>query len=129
MEATNKTRRAFGYVRGSSAGQGGEERDGIPRQKAAIRRHADAHNIRIVKWFAYTVSGKKELENRPALQELMTALHGNGTMLVLIEKLSYQEDGPLSIAKVGPDHPSSPFPPSLTRGRPLNKMKRPRRHS
>ena len=91
MEATNKTRRAFGYVRVSSAGQGGEERDGIPRQKAAIRRHADAHNIRIVKWFAYTVSGKKELENRPAPQELMTALHGNGTMLVLIEKLSYQE--------------------------------------
>jgi DNA invertase Pin-like site-specific DNA recombinase len=80
-------RRAFGYVRVSSAGQGAEERDGIPRQKAAIRKHAAANNIRIVRWFADTVSGKKELENRPALQELMTALHGNGTKLVLIEKL------------------------------------------
>ena len=80
-------RRAFGYVRVSSAGQGAEDRDGIPRQKAAIRKHATANNIRIVQWFADTVSGKKELENRPALQEMMTALHGNGTKLVLIEKL------------------------------------------
>ena len=87
MENTNKMRRAFGYVRVSSAGQGGEERDGIPRQKAAIRKHAAANNIRIVQWFEDTVSGKKDLENRPALQELMTALHGNGTKLVLIEKL------------------------------------------
>ena len=87
METTNKMRRAFGYVRVSSAGQGAEDRDGIPRQKAAIRKHATANNIRIVQWFADTVSGKKELENRPALQEMMTALHGNGTKLVLIEKL------------------------------------------
>lgn len=87
MENTSKVRRAFGYVRVSSAGQGGEERDGIPRQKAAIRKHAVANNVRIVHWFEDTVSGKKDLENRPALQELMTALHGNGTKLVLIEKL------------------------------------------
>lgn len=87
MENTSKMRRAFGYVRVSSVGQGGEERDGIPRQKAAIRKHAAVNNIRIVQWFEDTVSGKKDLENRPALQELMTALHGDGTKLVLIEKL------------------------------------------
>jgi DNA invertase Pin-like site-specific DNA recombinase len=87
MVATTKMRRAFGYVRVSSAGQGSEERDGIPRQKAAIRKHAAANQIRIVQWFEDTVSGKKDLENRPALQDLMTALHGNGTKLVLIEKL------------------------------------------
>jgi DNA invertase Pin-like site-specific DNA recombinase len=87
MENTTKMRRAFGYVRVSSPGQGGEERDGIPRQKAAIRKHAAANNIRIVRWFADMVSGRKELENRPALQEMMTALHGDGTKLVLIEKL------------------------------------------
>jgi DNA invertase Pin-like site-specific DNA recombinase len=87
METTDKMRRAFGYVRVSSVGQGSEERDGIPRQKAAIRKHAAASNIRIVQWFADTVSGRKELENRPGLQEMMTALHGNGTKLVLIERL------------------------------------------
>src|SRR5271166_1760141 len=31
------------------------------------------------------VSGTKELENRPALVELMTALHSNGVTLVLID--------------------------------------------
>jgi DNA invertase Pin-like site-specific DNA recombinase len=87
MEKSNKMRPAFGYVRVSSAGQGAEDRDGIPRQKAAIRKYAAANKFRIVQWFADTVSGKKELENRPALQDLMTALHGNGTKLVLIERL------------------------------------------
>jgi DNA invertase Pin-like site-specific DNA recombinase len=87
MEDTIKMRRAFGYVRVSSPGQRADDRDGIPRQKVAIRKHAAASNIRIVQWFADTVSGKKELENRPALQGMMTALHGNGTKLVLIEKL------------------------------------------
>jgi DNA invertase Pin-like site-specific DNA recombinase len=87
MENTSEMRRAFGYVRVSSVGQSGEERDGIPRQKAAIRKHAAASGIRIVHWFEDRVSGKKDLENRPALQEMMTALHGNGTKLVLIEKL------------------------------------------
>jgi DNA invertase Pin-like site-specific DNA recombinase len=87
MEHTKKMRRAFGYVRVSSAGQSAEDRDGVPRQKAAIRKYAAANGIRIVQWFEDKVSGKKDLENRPALQELMTALHGNGTHLVLIEKL------------------------------------------
>src|SRR5439155_6358226 len=87
MKQEKKARRAFGYCRVSSAGQGAEDRDGIPRQKAAIRKYATANGIRIVQWFEDKVSGKKDLENRPALQELMTALHGNGTHIVLIEKL------------------------------------------
>jgi DNA invertase Pin-like site-specific DNA recombinase len=33
------------------------------------------------------VSGTKELDNRPALLELMTALHSNGVKLVMVEKL------------------------------------------
>jgi DNA invertase Pin-like site-specific DNA recombinase len=80
-------RRAFGYVRVSSAGQSAEDRDGIPRQKAAIRAYAGANGIRIVQWFADSVSGKKDLDNRPALQDLMAALHGDGVKLVLVEKL------------------------------------------
>jgi DNA invertase Pin-like site-specific DNA recombinase len=87
MDKLSKERPAFGYLRVSSTGQGAEDRDGIPRQKTAIRKHAAANNIRIVQWFADRISGKKELENRPALQQLMTALHGNGTKLVLIERL------------------------------------------
>jgi DNA invertase Pin-like site-specific DNA recombinase len=80
-------KRAFGYVRVSSSGQADESRDGIPRQKAAIRKWAAANGVRVVQWFEDSVSGKKDLDNRPALQELMAALHGNGTKLVLVEKL------------------------------------------
>ena len=78
--------KAFAYLRVSGKGQ--IEGDGFPRQKAAIKTYSDAHGIRIVRWFQEEgVSGTKDLENRPALQELMIALHANGTRLVLIEKL------------------------------------------
>ena len=59
-------KRAFGYVRVSSAGQAEESRDGIPRQKAAIRKWAAANGVRVVGWFEDSVSGKKDLDNRPA---------------------------------------------------------------
>ena len=86
MKTTPK-RRAFGYCRVSSVGQSGEDRDGVVRQETAIKKWATANNVRIIKWFRDSVSGTKDLENRPALQALMTALHSNGTRLVLIEKL------------------------------------------
>jgi DNA invertase Pin-like site-specific DNA recombinase len=87
MEGVTAMKRAFGYVRVSSAGQSAEDRDGIPRQKEGIRKYATANGIRIVQWFEDSVSGKKDLDSRPALQELMAALHGDGTKLVLVEKL------------------------------------------
>ncbi len=80
-------RRAFGYVRVSSVGQADADRDGIPRQKTTIRKWAAPNDVRIVRWFEDSVSGKKDLDNRPALQGLMAALHGNGVKLVVIEKL------------------------------------------
>ena len=77
----------FGYCRVSSEGQSAEDKDGIARQEAAISKWAAANNVRIARWFRDSVSGTNDLENRPALQELMAALHGNGTKRVLIEKL------------------------------------------
>jgi len=62
--------------------------DGFPRQLKAIREYAAAHNIQIVRlWRDEGVSGTKELEDRPAFVEMMTALHSNGVKLVLVEKL------------------------------------------
>lgn len=85
MNLSGQTK-AFAYLRVSGKGQ--LDGDGFPRQRAAIKAYAEAHNIRIVRWFQEEgVSGTRDLENRPALQELMIALHGNGTRLVLIEKL------------------------------------------
>ena len=80
-------KRAFGYCRVSHPGQAADDRDGIPRQKDAIRKYAGANDIRIVRWFEDSVTGKKDLDNRPALQELMAALHADGTKLVMVEKL------------------------------------------
>lgn len=77
---------AFAYLRVSGKGQ--LEGDGFPRQLAAIRKHAAAQGIRIARIFREEgVSGTKDLEHRPALQELLVALHSNGTRLVLVEKL------------------------------------------
>ena len=77
---------AFAYLRVSGKGQ--LEGDGFTRQLAAIKKHAAAQGIRIVRIFREEgVSGTKDLENRPALQQLLVALHSNGIRLVLIEKL------------------------------------------
>jgi DNA invertase Pin-like site-specific DNA recombinase len=54
----------------------------------AIKAYAAAHDFRIVQAFEERgVSGKTDLENRPALMSMLEALAANGTRLVLIEKL------------------------------------------
>jgi DNA invertase Pin-like site-specific DNA recombinase len=79
-------RKAFAYLRVSGRGQIGG--DGFTRQLAAIKKYAAANDIKIVRVFKEEgVSGAKDLENRPALQEMNEALHSNGTKLVLVEKL------------------------------------------
>lgn len=78
--------KAFAYLRVSGKGQ--VNGDGFTRQLAAIREYAKRHDIRIVRVFREEgVSGAKDLDDRPALAEMIEALHGNGTKLVLIEKL------------------------------------------
>lgn len=79
-------KKAFGYLRVSSNGQ--IEGDGFPRQRTDITRWATANGVKIVRWFEERgVSGKTELENRPALQDLLIALASNGVRTVCIEKL------------------------------------------
>ncbi len=78
--------KAFAYLRVSGKGQ--VKGDGFTRQLTAIRKFAKERGIKIVKVFRDEgVSGTKELENRPALSELIKSLHGNGVQLVLVERL------------------------------------------
>jgi DNA invertase Pin-like site-specific DNA recombinase len=64
------------------------EGDGFPRQRAAISSYSASKGLRITRWFEEKgVSRKRDLENRPALNDLIAALHSNGTKIVLIEKL------------------------------------------
>lgn len=78
--------KAFAYLRVSGKGQ--LEGDGFTRQLAAIKKHAAANGIKIARIFREEgVSGTKDLENRPALQDLLVALHSNGIKRVLVERL------------------------------------------
>lgn len=78
--------KAHAYLRVSGKGQ--VEGDGFTRQLKAIREYAAAHDIKIVNIYREQgVSGTKDMENRPAFLDMMTALHSNGVKLVLVEKL------------------------------------------
>src|ERR1035438_2788572 len=78
--------KAFGYLRVSGKGQ--VDGDGFPRQLQAINGYAAAHDIAIVKVFREKgVTGSKESMDRPAVAEMMTALHSNGVRTIIIEKL------------------------------------------
>ena len=78
--------KAFAYLRVSGLGQ--LEGDGFPRQRAAIKAYAASKGFRIVREFEERgVTGENDLENRPALKDLIAALRSNGTRVVLIEKL------------------------------------------
>ncbi len=77
---------AFAYLRVSGLSQ--VDGQGFDRQLAAIRKYAAEHDIEIAKVYREEgVTGKSELDGRPALQELITDLLANGTRLVLVEKL------------------------------------------
>jgi DNA invertase Pin-like site-specific DNA recombinase len=83
---SSKQSRAFGYIRVSSSGQAAEDKDGYKRQETAIRGWAKAHSVRIVRWFRESISGTTNPLERPAFQDMLTALHSNGVKLVICEK-------------------------------------------
>jgi DNA invertase Pin-like site-specific DNA recombinase len=77
---------AFAYLRVSGKGQ--LEGDGFTRQRGAIEEYAKANGIEIVRTFEEVeISGKTDLENRPALTDLIASLDVSGTRLVLVERL------------------------------------------
>lgn len=77
---------AFAYLRVSGVGQ--VDGDGFPRQRDAIHRYCDAHEITLVEEFAENgVSGTKDISLRPALQRLYLALEESKVKTVIIEKL------------------------------------------
>jgi DNA invertase Pin-like site-specific DNA recombinase len=76
----------FAYLRVSGRGQ--LDGDGFDRQLLACEKYAAANEFMIAEVFREkAVSGTKELDDRPALAELMAALEENGIKTVIIEKL------------------------------------------
>jgi Resolvase, N terminal domain len=84
--SVDSVKTAFAYLRVSGKGQ--LEGDGFTRQREAIELYAKANDIEIIKTFEEEgVSGKTDLENRPALTDLIGSLDVAGTRLVLVERL------------------------------------------
>ena len=78
---------AYAYLRVSHPNQAAEDRDGYPRQLAAVEEYAAAHGFEIVEVFREHITGTTELSDRPALSELFAALSENGVKTIIIEKL------------------------------------------
>jgi DNA invertase Pin-like site-specific DNA recombinase len=78
--------KAFAYLRVSGRGQ--LRGDGFPRQAQAVQNYAKANKLQIAELFREEgVSGKNDIQHRPALLRLLEALHSDGIRLVLVEKL------------------------------------------
>jgi DNA invertase Pin-like site-specific DNA recombinase len=79
--------KVFAYARVSSKGQAQDDRDGFPRQRAAIEAWAARSGAQVARWFEDAVSGTRQPAERPGFQQLLHALHSNGVRTVVIEKL------------------------------------------
>jgi DNA invertase Pin-like site-specific DNA recombinase len=81
------SRQAFAYLRVSGAAQAAADRDGLPRQRAAVARRAKALGLELVGEYADEgVSGTLPLAERPGLSALFETILGNGVRAVLVEK-------------------------------------------
>lgn len=87
MTKQEQMKNVYGYLRVSGLSQAGEERDGLVRQKEAIRDYAAKNGMRIAKWYQDAHSGAKDLEGRKAFHEMMADLKQGSVQTVLIEKL------------------------------------------
>src|ERR1700679_2981538 len=77
--------KCFAYLRVSSLGQ--TQGDGYDRQILACETYANGNGYEIVEIFRESMTGKSELEDRPALSELLAALEENGIKTVICERL------------------------------------------
>jgi len=79
--------KAFSYLRVSDASQ--ISGDGFPRQREAIARLSKSSGIEIVREFAEEgKSGETAWADRPAFQEMVSAILDNGVRTIIVESLT-----------------------------------------
>ena len=77
---------AIAYYRTSSAQNVGEDKDSKKRQRAAVEAYAKSQRIQIVSEFYDTaVAGKKNIEDREAMAELLLFAEEENISMVLVE--------------------------------------------
>ena len=79
--------KVYGYCRVSSIAQGKDNKDGFPRQEAAIKQYAKKNNFEVVQIFKESISGTKSENERPVFQDMLTEILRNGVKTILIERL------------------------------------------
>ena len=82
------TKRAYSYLRVSSAGQAGGGRDGYRRQRAAVALAGEALGLVIVREYSDDVSGDFDLKARPSFLDMVGGLSAGGVDTVVVESLS-----------------------------------------
>lgn len=78
-------KKAYGYMRVSSKNQ--IDGDGFDRQEDSIRGYAAKHGIEIETMYQENISGVRNEDDRPAFQDMVTAIMGNGVRTIIIERL------------------------------------------
>ena len=79
--------KAFSYLRVSGKSQ--IEGDGFPRQRVAIDRQAKLMGATIAREFVEEgVTGDSTWENRPAFQDMLSEIFGNGVRTIIVENLT-----------------------------------------
>ena len=81
--------KAVAYMRTSSAGNVGPDRDSEQRQRSAIEAYARDADLEVVEWFYdAAVSGADPIESRPGFTAMLERIAGNGIKTILVETAS-----------------------------------------
>ena len=78
--------RCYAYLRVSSNGQAQQDRDGFPRQIAAVEQFAPANGLHIEQTFTDAITGTTE--DRPAFRDMLLKCEQTGIKIIIVENLS-----------------------------------------
>jgi DNA invertase Pin-like site-specific DNA recombinase len=84
-----KSKKAFAYLRTSSATNIGEDKDSDKRQLAAIELYAKREGVEIVEvFYDASVKGTDPIEARPGFAAMLERIEGNGVRTIFVENAS-----------------------------------------
>jgi DNA invertase Pin-like site-specific DNA recombinase len=78
----------YAYLRVSSNGQAQQDRDGFPRQIAAVEQFAPANALHIEQTFTDAITGTTDGDERPAFLDMIAKCEQTGIKIILVENLS-----------------------------------------
>lgn len=83
-----QSKAAVGYMRTSSSTNVGEDKDSVPRQRAAISAYASAAGFEIAEddwYYDPAVKGEDFIETRAGFAAMLARIEGNGVRTIIVE--------------------------------------------